>query len=126
MQDVRLALRRMRRHPLFALSVVGTLALGVAATTAIYTVVDAVLLKPLPVADPEALVRASSDYPALNIRDTGLSQPELQDYATRSGAFQSIAGMWPITANLTGSDRPERGGGLSGGANTFDSLVPVR
>ena len=108
MQDVRLALRRMRRNPLFALSVVGTLALGVAATTAIYTVVDGVLLKPLPFPDPEALVRVSSDYTAINIRDAGLSQPELQDYATRSGAFQSIAGMWPITANLTGSDRPER------------------
>ena len=122
MQDVRLALRRMRRHPLFALSVVGTLALGVAATTAIYTVVDGVLLKPLPFPDPEALVRVSSDYAALNIRDTGLSQPELQDYGTRSGAFQSIAGMWPITANLTGSDRPERVEVLLVSANYFDVL----
>jgi predicted permease len=122
MQDVRLALRRMRRNPLFALSVVGTLALGVAATTAIYTVVDGVLLKPLPFPDPGALVRVSSDYAALNIRDTGLSQPELQDYATRSGAFESIAGIWPITANLTGSDRPERVEVLLVSANYFDVL----
>ena len=122
MQDVRLALRRMRRHPLFALSVVGTLALGVAATTAIYTVVDGVLLKPLPFPDSAALVRVSSDYRALDIRDTGLSQPELQDYATRSGAFESIAGIWPITANLTGSDRPERVEVLLASANYFDVL----
>ena len=122
MQDVRLALRRMRRNPLFALSVVGTLALGVAATTAIYTVVDGVLLKPLPFPDPEALVRVSSDYTALDIRDTGLSQPELQDYATRSGAFESIAGIWPVTANLTGSDRPERVEVLLASAHYFEVL----
>jgi predicted permease len=122
MQDVRLALRRMRRNPLFALSVVGTLALGVAATTAIYTVVDGVLLKPLPFPDPDALVRVSSDYKALDIRDTGLSQPELQDYATRSAAFESIAGVWPITANLTGSDRPERVEVLLASANYFEVL----
>ena len=122
MQDVRLALRRMRRNPLFAFSVVGTLALGVAATTAIYTVVDGVLLKPLPFPDPDALVRVSSDYKALDIRDTGLSQPELQDYATRSAAFESIAGVWPITANLTGSDRPERVEVLLASANYFEVL----
>jgi predicted permease len=122
MQDVRLALRRMRRNPLFAFSVVGTLALGVAATTAIYTVVDGVLLKPLPFPDPDALVRVSSDYNALDIRDTGLSQPELQDYATRSAAFESIAGVWPITANLTGSDRPERVEVLLASANYFEVL----
>jgi hypothetical protein len=51
----------MRRNPPSAFSVVGTLALGVAATTAIYTVVDGVLLKPLPFPDPDALVRVSSD-----------------------------------------------------------------
>ena len=48
LQDVRLALRRMRRNPLFAISAAGTLAVGVAATTSIYSVVDGVLLKPLP------------------------------------------------------------------------------
>ena len=122
LQDVRLALRRMRRNPLFALSVGGTLAIGLAATTAIYTVVDGVLLKPLPFPDPAALVRVSSDYKALDLRDAGLSQPELDDYARRSGAFDSIAGIWPITANLTGSDRPERVEVLLASANYFDML----
>src|SRR5918993_7555 len=94
LQDVRLALRRMRRSPLFALSVAGTLAIGLAATTAIYTVVDGVLLKPLPFPDPGALVRVTADYKALDLRDVGLSQPELEDYAGRSGAFESISGIW--------------------------------
>jgi putative ABC transport system permease protein len=122
LQDVRLALRRMRRSPLFAISVSGTLALGLAATTAIYTVVDGVLLKPLPFPEPEALVRVTSDFKALDLRDVGLSQPELEDYARKSGAFDSIAGIWPITANLTGSDRPERVEVLLASPNYFDVL----
>ena len=122
MQDIRLAFRRLRRNPLFAISVIGTLALGVGATTAIYTVVDGVLLKPLPFRDPGALVRVTSDYKALDLQDVGLSQPELQDYALRSGAFEAIAGIWPVTANLTGSDRPERVETLLASGNYFDVL----
>ena len=122
MRELRIAVRRMWRNPLFAISVAGTLALGVAATTAIYTVVDGVLLKPLPFPDPGALVRVTADYTALDPRDVGLSQPELQDYAIRSGAFESIAGIWPVTANLTGSDRPERVETLLASANYFDLL----
>ena len=122
LQDVRLALRRMRRNPLFTVTVAGTLALGVAATTAMYTVVDGVLLKPLPFRDPDALVRVTSDYTALDLRDVGLSQPELADYADRSGAFDAIVGIWPVTANLTGSDRPERVEVLLASGNYFDVL----
>jgi len=122
LQDVRLAVRRMRRSPMFAMSVAGTLALGIAATTSIYTVVDGVLLKPLPFPDPQALVRVTSDYKALDLKDTGMSKPELDDYAKRSGAFESIAGIWPITANLTGSDRPERVEVLLASANYFEVL----
>ena len=76
LQDVRLAIRRMRRSPLFAMSVAGTLALGVAATTAIYTVVDGVLLKPLPFPESQALVRVTSDYKAIDQRDNALARCE--------------------------------------------------
>jgi predicted permease len=122
LQDVQLAIRRMRRAPTFALTVAGTLALGVGATTAMYAVVDGVLLKPLPFHEPEALVRVSSDYTALDLRDVGLSQPELEAYAQESGVFESIAGIWPITANLTGSDRPERVEVLLASPNYFEVL----
>ena len=122
LQDVQLAIRRMRRAPMFALTVVGTLALGVGATTAMYAVVDGVLLKPLPFPQPEALVRVSSDYTALDLHDVGLSQPELEAYAQKSDLFESIAGIWPVTANLTGSDRPERVETLLASGNYFDML----
>ena len=107
---------------MFALTVVGTLALGIAATTAMYAVVDGVLLKPLPLPAPETLVRVTADYTALDLRDVGLSQPELEAYAQKSGVFESIAGIWPVTANLTGADRPERVETLLASANYFDLL----
>jgi predicted permease len=122
LQDVRLAFRRMQRSPMFAISVAGTLAVGIAATTSIYSVVDGVLLKPLPFRDPAALVRVTADYSALNLQDIGMSQPELEDYAARSGAFDSIAGIWPITANITGGDRPERVEVLLASTNYFELL----
>jgi predicted permease len=122
LQDVRLAFRRMRRNPLFAISAAGTLAVGVAATTSIYSVVDGVLLKPLPFPNPGALVRVTSDYQAIGIHDVALSQPELDDFARRAGVFESIAGIWPINANLTGSDRPERVEVLLTSGNYFDLL----
>lgn len=122
LQDVRLAFRRMRRSPMFAASVVGTLALGIGATTSIYSVVDGVLLKPLPFPDPSALVRVTSDFQKLDLRNAGLSQPELEDYASRAGAFEAIAGIWPITANITGGDRPERVEVLLVSPNYFDLL----
>ena len=77
LQDIRLALRRMVRNPLFALSAAGTLAIGIAATTSIYSVVDGVLLKPLPFPNPDALVQVSADYTAIGQRDVPLSQPEV-------------------------------------------------
>jgi len=122
LQDIRLALRRMARNPLFALSAIGTLALGIGATTSIYSVVDGVLLKPLPFRDAGALVRVSADYQAQGQPDVPLSQPELDDFTRRAGVFASIAGIWPITANLTGSDRPERVEVLLASGNYFDVL----
>jgi predicted permease len=107
---------------MFAVWVIGTLAVGVAASTSIYTVVDGVLLKPLPYPDARALVRLTTDYTALNLREVGMSQPELEELALRSGVFTSVAGVWPITANLTGTDRPERVEVLLASASYFDLL----
>jgi len=122
LRDIRLALRRLMRRPLFAVSAIGTLTLGIAATTSIYSVIDGVLLKPLPFPDSQALVRVSADYHAQGQPDVPLSQPELEDFARRAGVFSSIAGVWPITANLTGTDRPERVEVLLASPNYFQVL----
>src|SRR5215210_1642393 len=86
--DVRLALRRLRSAPAFSAGVIGTLALGLAAATSMYTVVDGVLLKPLPFPESQRLVRVGADFTGRELRDVGISQPELDDFAKKSGALE--------------------------------------
>jgi putative ABC transport system permease protein len=122
LQDVRLAWRGLRRSPMFAAVAIATLALAIGANSAIFTVVNAVVRRPLPYAEPDRLVRVTSDFTALNASDMGLSQPELIDYRDRSGIFESIAGVWAINANLTQVDQPERVEVLLASPSYFDVL----
>ena len=122
LRDIRTAARRLTRAPGFAAVAIVTLALGTAATGAIFTIVDAVILRPLPYAEPERLVRVTADLRKLGIEDVGLSPSELFDYRDRSGLFDDVAGVWPITANLTGSSRPERVETLLAGPTYFRLL----
>src|SRR5262245_52086049 len=101
LHDLRFAWRGLMRSPGFTAVAAATLALGVGANSAIFTVVNAVVMRPLPYAQPERLVRITSDFTGLGSTDVGLSQPELIDYRDRSGLFDSIAGVWAINANLT-------------------------
>jgi len=106
-QDVRYAARTLRRSPGFTAIVVLTIALGVGATTAIFTVVDATLLEPLPYPQSEELVSLRNDLPAVGAQDVGLSQPEWQDLQ-HSGIFEFVSPTWFDENNLTGSAQPAR------------------
>ena len=108
MQDVRFAVRTLAKQRGFTLIAIATLALGIGANTAIFTVVNAVVLAPLPFAASERLVRMTADLPGLGASDIGMSPDELFDYRDRSGLFEDIAGVFPISANLTEVDVPER------------------
>ncbi len=105
--DLRYAFRMLHRSPGFALIAIATMALGVGATTAIFSVVDATLLHPLSYPGPDQLVRIEDDLPGAGTPDAGLSVPELQDFQ-RSGIFQYVSGDWTISGNLTGSSQPLR------------------
>src|SRR5580692_7033609 len=83
-QDVRYALRLFAKSPGFAAIAVLTMALGIGATTAIFSVVDATLLHPLSYPHPEQLVRIEDDLPGAGSRDVGISVPEWKDIQ-RSG-----------------------------------------
>ena len=120
--DVRYALRALRRSPGFTAVALGTLALGIGANTAIFSVVHAVLLKPLPFERPGELVRLTADLRGQGLVDAGLSPPELFDYRDRSGAFSVISGLFPLNANITGMDRPERAEVLLVDVPYFDLL----
>ncbi len=107
LQDLRYAVRTALRDRAFTIVAVLTLALGIGANTALFTIVNAVLLAPLPFHDPEQLVRVTADFPGQRTRDAGLSIPELFDLR-RSGVFSDISGIWPVSANLTETEEPER------------------
>ena len=107
-QDIRFTLRGFAKGPGFAMVAIATLALGIGANTAIFTVVNAVVLQPLPFAAAVRLVRITADLPGTAATDIGVSPPELFDYRDRSGLFEEIAGVYPIDANLNEVDVPER------------------
>lgn len=107
-QDVRYGARVLRKSLGFTAVVVATLALGIGANTAIFTVVNAVLLRPLPYKDPDRLVRITGDLRRLGQRDVGISVSELFDLQRRTTVFASVTGVLPVNANLTGGDEPAR------------------
>jgi predicted permease len=106
-QDVRYALRMLRKSPGFSAVVILTIALGIGATTAIFSVVDATLLHPLPYPEPDQLVSIRDDLPGAGALDIGMSQPEWQDLQ-RSGIFEYVSPAWFDENNLTGSSQPAR------------------
>ena len=108
-QDVRFALRALRHAPAFAAVSILTIALGTGATTAIFSVVNATLLHPLPYAKSEQLVRLEDDLAGVGARDIGMSTPEWHDFQ-RSGVFQYVSPTWFDDNNLTGPARPQRVG----------------
>ena len=111
-----LALRRLLRTPGFSLVVLLTLALGIGANTAVFSAVDAVLLRPLPYREPERLLVVDHHYPSLKGLLAGVSAPGFVDYRTRVRAFESAAVETRWGPNLTGTGDPERlGGGLVSG-----------
>jgi len=106
--DIRYGLRLLRRSPGFTIVIVLTLGLGIGANAALFSFVDAVLLRALPYAQPEQLVAVKDAVPGANLEDAGMSQPELEDLQKRSGVFDEVSGVWPMNANLTGHAQPER------------------
>jgi predicted permease len=106
-QDVRFAARMLRKTPGFTAIAVLTIALGVGATTAIFSVVDATLLHPLPYPQPEQLVTVEDDLPGIGVRDAGISVPEWQDLQ-RSDIFENVSPVGGGSVNLTGSSQPAR------------------
>jgi predicted permease len=105
--DVRYALRILRNSPGFTAIAVLTMALGIGATTAIFSVVDATLLHPLQFPHPEQLVTVVDDLPGLGAHDVGMSVPEWRDFE-RSGIFQYVSQVGGGSVNLTGSSQPAR------------------
>jgi putative ABC transport system permease protein len=121
--NLRYAARRLRRSPGFTAVAILTLALGIGANVAAFTVVRAVLLNPLPYPHPEQLVRVFDDLRGSNSRDVGMSAPELWDLRDKSDVFEDLSAVWPTDTNLTGGDHPERIELLATSTNYFRMLA---
>ena len=101
-KDVRFALRMLRRTPGVAVAAVLALALGIGANTAIFSVVDGVLLRPLPFHDARALMLVNGKFPVQGLFDIGLSVPELHDVSQQSRTFSAVGAYASGESNLVG------------------------
>ncbi len=126
LQDLRFALRAALRNPAFTLVVVGSLAMGIGANTTIFTVVNAVFLRPLPVAHPETLVQAfttdSKNSGGFFAGQLPTSWHNYKDYRDQIKAYDGLAGYTFMPANLGSGSEPEQIFGQLVTGNYFDVL----
>jgi predicted permease len=126
LDELRYALRNLRRTPVFAAVAIGSLALGIGANTAIFSLLDQVLLRTLPVKNPQELVRMYfGDGPfrgSQRCNSDCVSYPTYKDLRDRNQVFSGVLARWPIAMSLAESDRTERVRGELVSGNYFDVL----
>src|SRR5689334_6517657 len=122
LQDLRYGLRGLWKSPGFTIVAVLSLALGVGANTAIFSIVNAVLLRSLPFSHPERLVKIVASNRGVGARDIGLSVPEFDDLRSRSGVFDQVTATQGGPTNLTGGERPQHFELLEVSPNYFSML----
>ncbi len=120
-QDLRYGVRMLLQKPAFTFVVVLALAVGIGANSAIFSVVNAVLLRPLPYADPERLVMVWMDNSRINVAEDWHSYPNYTDYRDHNEVLESMAAFNNRSFNITGSGEPER----VQGAWMTGSLLPL-
>ena len=106
--DIRYALRTMNRYPVFAATIVLTVALAIAANTAIFSVVNAVILRPLPFRDPGRLVQVAEKNDKLNLPSFGASVLNFLSWREQTHAFEQLGAVTFLNFTLTGSGEPEQ------------------
>jgi putative ABC transport system permease protein len=119
-QDVRFAMRMLLKNWGMTAVIIVVLGLGIGVNTAIFSVVNAALLRPLPYDDPERLVWLSEDSP--QVPQMSISYPNFQDWREQNTVFSGIAATQFRSLNLTGANEPERLSGRAVSANFFDLL----
>jgi predicted permease len=122
MQDLGHTLRNLLRAPGFALVAVLTLALGIGANTAIFAIVNGVLLKPLAYPEPDSLVLVTTQFPQMGFDQFWVSPPEFLELQERSRSFQVLGAYTTGEANLGTRERPRRIRGARVTADFFDAL----
>jgi putative ABC transport system permease protein len=122
LNDVQYAARLLRRSPAFTLVAVLTLALGIGANTAIFSVVNGVLLRPLPYPAPDQLVYIWDRLDWIGFPRASVSGPQISDLRQQSRSFAGFASLRTGTTELSGTGEPERLDAAYASANLFDLL----
>src|SRR5690349_21482089 len=120
-QDIRYTTRLLRKNPGFAAVAILTLAIGIGANTAIFSIMDAVLLRPLPYPDANRLIRIWQSEPRMSEGHLGAAPPEFAAYRDRTRAFSGIAGYQPGSFDFVSEGEAEH----IPGYNTTASLFPT-
>ena len=121
-QDVKYGFRRLRRQPAFTAVAVLTLALGIGATTAIFSVANGLLLRPLPYPQADRLAMVWMDNSRIGLREDWFSYPDYDDYRTRNTTFRDLAIFNITSRTFAGAGEPERVQGAHGSPNLFTVL----
>jgi putative ABC transport system permease protein len=122
LRDVRHATRHLVRSPGFAIVTILTLALGIGANTAIFSVVNVVILQPLRYPQPDRLVYISSQFPQLGFDQFWISPPEFLEFQERTRTFSAVGAFASGQANLTTPDQPRRVNAVQASAELFNVL----
>jgi len=121
-QDLRYGIRMLAKHPGFTLAAVLSLAIGIGANTAIFSVVNGVVLRPLPFKEPERLVRLWHDKPQAGMKRMPLAPGYVTEWRNQTRSYEGIAAYGQTTATFTGEAEPEQVPGANVSANLFPVL----
>ena len=119
LKDIRFASRQLVKQPAFTSIAVVTIALAIGATTAVLSLVNGLMVRPLPYREPQQLVLLLQHFKSQNLERIPVSPPEFKDYEARAHSFEKLGAFRYTNFNLAGEDRPER---ISGATVTADVL----
>src|SRR5215471_8894635 len=121
-KDLQFAFRQLLKQPGFTFIAVLTLALAIGATTAVLSLVNALLIRPLPFREPQQLVLLLQHFKSQNLERIPVSPPEFKDYEARAHSFEKLGAFGNTNFNLAAEDRPERIAGAAVTAGVFPLL----
>src|SRR5438552_745193 len=127
-KDLRFALRQLIKQPAFTAIAVLTIALAIGATTAVLSLVNGLLVRPLPYREPQQLVLLLQHFKSQNLERIPVSPPEFKDYETRARSFEKLGAFGYTNFNLAGEDRPERiaGATVTAGVLPLLGVSPIK
>ncbi len=122
MDTVKFAFRSLRQSPAFTLVAVLALALGIGANSAIFSIINAIFLRPLPYAHPEQIVQLTSSVPERQLNQIGFSYPRMLAVRDRQQVFSDLSVSTPNAFTVSGSGDPEQVQGMIVSSNYFPLL----